>query len=41
MKNSASIVPDHEKAIQHTERDRRDSKEIHGGNRFAMVAQEG
>jgi hypothetical protein len=39
-KNSAPVVPDDEKAVQHTKGERRDGKEVHSGNRFAMIAQE-
>jgi len=34
------IVADDEKAIQNTERKRRDSEEVHGSNGFAMIPQE-
>lgn len=39
-KNSAPVVPDDEKAVQHTKGQRRDGKEVHGSNRFAMIAQQ-
>jgi len=37
--NLASVMADHEEAIQHAERDRRHGEEIHRGNGFAMIAQ--
>jgi len=37
--NLASVVADHEEAIQHAESDRRHREEVHRGNRFAMILQ--
>jgi hypothetical protein len=36
-----TIVTDDKKAIQHAEGDRRNSKEVHRGNRFPVIAEKG
>lgn len=43
MQNAPPVVSDDddEEAVQQTERDRRDGKEVHRCNRFAMIAEEG
>jgi len=41
MQHASAVVADDEKAAEHTESDRGDRKEIHGGNGFAMVSQKG
>src|SRR5215467_7464582 len=40
MQNAATIVGDHEEAIENTEGHGWNGKEIHGGDRLAMVVQE-
>src|ERR1022692_4360114 len=39
VQDAPTVVADHEEAIEHAERDRRDGEEIHSGDRFPMVAQ--
>lgn len=41
VQNAAAIVADDEKAVEHAEVDRRNSKEIHRGNSFLVVTQKG
>jgi len=41
VKNAAPMMSDHEKAIQHAERERWHSEEVHGGDRFSVIVQEG
>ena len=41
MSDAPPSVVDDEEAIEHTERDRRNSKEVHGGDCFPMIAQKG
>jgi len=36
-----TIATDEEKAIEQAEGDRRDSEEVHRGNRFSVIAEEG
>ena len=40
MKNTPTVVGDDEKAIERSEGDGGNTKEVHGGNRFAVVAKE-
>ncbi len=40
MKNAASVMRDHEEAVQHAEGERGHDEEIHRRNRFAVVAEE-
>lgn len=40
MQNTATIVSQHKEAIENAEGESRDGKEIHGGNRFPVIAQE-
>jgi hypothetical protein len=39
VQNAPAIMSDHKEAIQHTEAESGDGKEVHGGNHFAMVGQ--
>src|ERR1700751_3345855 len=39
--NLPSLVANNKEAVQQLERDCRDSEEIHGGNRVAMIANKG
>ena len=39
--NAPTIVTDDEKAIEHPEGDRRNSEEVHRGNRFPVIAEKG
>src|SRR5208283_1666782 len=41
VQDASTIVADDEEAVEHAERDRWHREEIHGGNRFPMVAKEG
>jgi hypothetical protein len=41
MQDASTIVADDEEAVEHSERDRWHCEEIHGGNRFPMIAKEG
>ena len=41
VQNTAAIVADDEKAVEHAEVDRGNSKEIHRGNSFLVVTQKG
>ena len=41
VQDASTIVADDEKAVEHAERDRWRREEIHGRNRFPMVAEEG
>ena len=41
VQHAPTMVADDEKAVEHTERDRGDRKEVHGRDGFAMVTQEG
>ena len=41
VQDAPSIVADDEEAVEHAERDRWHSEEIHGRNRFPMVSKEG
>ena len=41
VENSPSIVANDEQAVEHPEGDGRHRKEVHGGDSFAMIAQEG
>src|SRR6201993_223537 len=41
LKNTPPVMRDDEKAVEHSEGHRRHSKEIHCGNGFPMIAQEG
>ena len=41
VQDAATIVADDEEAVEHSERDRWHREEIHGRNRFPMVAKEG
>ena len=41
VQNLPPLVANNKEAVQPLERDRRDSEEIHGGNRVAMIANKG
>jgi len=41
VQDASTIVADDEEAVEHAERDRWHREEIHGGNRFPMIAKEG
>jgi hypothetical protein len=41
MQDAPTIVTDDEKTIEHTEGDRRNSEEVHRGNRFPVIAEKG
>src|SRR5260370_16516222 len=41
MQDAPTIVTDDEKAIEHAEGDRRNSEEVHRGNRFPVIAEKG
>jgi len=41
MEDAPTIVTDDEKAIEHAEGDRRNSEEVHRGNRFPVIAEKG
>ena len=41
VQDASPIMTDDEEAIEHAERNRWHREEIHGGNRFPMVAKEG
>ena len=41
MQDAPTIVTDNEKAIQHAEGDRRNSEEVHRGNRFPVITEKG
>src|SRR6267143_512077 len=41
MQDAPTIVTDNEKAIQHVEGDRRNSEEVHRGNRFPVITEKG
>jgi len=41
VQDMTAIVSHDEKAVEHTERDRRYGKEVHGRDRFPMVSQKG
>jgi hypothetical protein len=41
VQDASTIVADDEEAVEHSERDRWHREEIHGRNRFSMVAKEG
>src|SRR5207253_9147279 len=41
VQNLPSLVANNKEAVQQLERDCRDSEEIHGGNRVAMIANKG
>jgi hypothetical protein len=41
VQDAPTIVTDDEKAIEHAEGDRRNSEEVHRGNRFPVIAQKG
>jgi len=41
VQDAPTIVTDHEEAVDHAEGDRRHREEVHRGNRFAMVPEEG
>jgi hypothetical protein len=41
MQDTPTIVTDDEKAVEHAEGDRRNSEEVHRGNRFSVIAEKG
>src|SRR5437879_225367 len=41
VQDATTIVTDDEKAIEHAEGDRRNSEEVHRGNRFPVIAEKG
>src|SRR6267154_3803097 len=41
VQDATTIVTDDKKTIQHAEGDRRNSKEVHRGNRFPVIAEKG
>src|SRR5215510_15966834 len=41
VQNTSAIVADDEKAVEHAEVDRENSKEIHRGNNFLVITQKG
>lgn len=41
VQNPPAVVGHHEETLEHAEGDRRDREEVHGSDRFPMVAQEG
>jgi hypothetical protein len=41
VQDAPPIMTDDEEAVEHAERNRWHSEEIHGGNRFPMIAKEG
>ncbi len=41
VQDAPPIMTDAEEAVEHAERNRWHSEEIHGGNRFPMIAKEG
>src|SRR5216683_6143758 len=41
VQDTPTIVTDDEKAIEHAEGDRRNSKEVHRGNRFPVITEKG
>jgi hypothetical protein len=38
VQDTPAIMADHEEAVEHAKRDRRNREEIHCSNRFPMVA---
>jgi hypothetical protein len=38
VQDTPTVVTDDEKAIEHAEGDRRNSEEVHRGNRFPVIA---
>src|SRR5580658_328718 len=41
VKNAPPSMSDYEEAVQDAKADRGNGEEVHGGNRFSMIAQEG
>src|SRR5260370_40371284 len=41
VEDAATIVTDDEKAMEHAEGDRRNSEEVHRGNRFPVIMEKG
>ncbi len=41
VQDTPTVVTDDEKAIERAEGDRRNSKEVHRGNRFPVIAEKG
>jgi hypothetical protein len=41
VQDTPTIVTDDEKAIEHAEGDRRNSEEVHRGNRFPVITEKG
>ena len=41
VQDAPTIVTDDEKTIEHAEGDRRNSEEVHRGNRFPVIAEKG
>jgi len=41
MENLSSVMANNKEAVQQLEGDRRDHEEIHGNDRFAMIAKKG
>ena len=41
VQDATTIVTDDEKAIERAEGDRRNSEEVHRGNRFAVITEKG
>jgi hypothetical protein len=41
VQDTPAVVTDDEKAIERAEGDRRNSEEVHRGNRFPVIAKEG
>ena len=41
VQDTPTVVTDHEKAMERAEGDRRNSEEVHRGNRFTVITEKG